>query len=121
MPGLANLHQEFPILCELQDHVVVEAWKTLRSRAAAARGLVIAAAHRAPRALGTPSISADPDVALVVNRDSMIRIRPVVAIARTAPMADQVAVFIELENGWSRRAALSRGWIRCGVPLAGFE
>src|SRR5262249_43157304 len=61
----ADLHQELALLGELQD-------------------LRIALA-----------VAADPDVALVVHVDAVIGFRPLVALAGTAPRADQVAGLVE--------------------------
>ncbi len=63
---LADLHQELAVLGELQDVRV------------------------------GPAVSANPDVALVVDEDAVIGIRPLVALTRAAPVAQQVAVLIEL-------------------------
>ena len=43
-------------------------------------------------------VAADPDVALVVDGDAVVRRRPLVALAGPAPAADQVAGGIELEH-----------------------
>ena len=37
-------------------------------------------------------VAADPDVALVIDRDAVIRVRPVVALARPAPVPQQIAL-----------------------------
>ena len=64
LPGLADLHQEFPILRELQDHVVVaKAPGWLSSR----RGFAGSRPWR--MAVGPSAVAADPDVAFVVDRD----------------------------------------------------
>ena len=41
---------------------------------------------------GSPAVAADPDVAFVIDGDAVVRIRPIVALARAAPVADQVAL-----------------------------
>ena len=51
------------------------------------------------------AVAADPDVALVVDRDAVVRLRPLVALARPAPVADEVARGIELEDRRRLRAA----------------
>ena len=106
LAGLADLHEKFAVLREFQDHVVVEI---------AGRGLAFrrrsrpcrAARRRLPEAAarsGT-AVAANPDVALVVDEDSVIRLRPVVAFAGTAPVADEIARLVELEHRRRRRAA----------------
>ena len=51
-------------------------------------------------------VAADPHVALVIDGDAVIRRRPLVAGAGTAPVSDQLAVGIELEHRRRRTAAL---------------
>jgi hypothetical protein len=79
---LADLQQELAVLRELQD---------VRVGAA---------------------VAANPDVALVVDEDAMVGIRPLVSLARPAPVAQQVPFLIELENRRRARAAFA---------LLGFE
>src|SRR5262249_44611964 len=67
------------------------------------------------------SVAADPHVALVVDGDAMVRLGPVVALSLAAPVADQVALAVELEHR-RRRGAAHRGLRRGGrVLLAGLE
>ena len=47
---------------------------------------------------GSPAVAANPDVPLVIHGDSVVRLRPVVALARAAPVPDEVALLIELED-----------------------
>src|SRR6266404_4773035 len=58
LAGLADLHQEFAVLSKLQNHVVV----------------VVTACRRLPgwRPRRWTAIPADPNVAFVVERDSMV-------------------------------------------------
>src|SRR5207248_10813503 len=42
------------------------------------------------------SVAADPEVAFTVWSDAVVRLRPLVALARTAPPFDDVALLIEL-------------------------
>ena len=81
----------------------------------------ILAIDRAARALRSAAVAADPDVALVIDRDAVRRIGPVVSGARTAPVADQIAFLIELKNRRRGRAALRDGRIGGGMLFAGFE
>ena len=53
-------------------------------------------------------VAADPDVALVIDVDAVVRSRPVVALARAAPVPDQVAGLIELQNRRRGSAAIRR-------------
>ena len=82
---MADLQQELAVLRELQDL----------------------------RVLGV--VAANPDVALVVDGDAVIRQRPLVALARAAPVADEVAGLIELEHRRRGHAAVAaRGRRRRG-------
>src|SRR5205807_7121313 len=88
LAGLADLHQKFSILGEFQDLVVVViARRRLRARLRAA-------------------IAADPDVPFVIDGDAMVRLRPVVALTGSAPMPNQIAILVKLENRRRRGAAL---------------
>ncbi len=79
---LANLHQELAVFGEFQD---------LRVRAA---------------------IAADPDISLVVDENAVVAIGPLIALAGTAPVAQQIAGLIEFQNGRRTRAALGRLQLR---------
>ena len=67
------------------------------------------------------AVAADPHVAFVVDGDAVVRIGPVVALARAAPVADQIAGLIELEHRRRRRAALRGRRIRGRVHFARLE
>src|SRR5690606_7677118 len=54
------------------------------------------------------TVAANPDVVLVIDRDAVVRRGPLVSLAFTAPGVDEVALGVELEHRWSRRAALAR-------------
>src|SRR6202007_1036770 len=92
--GMPDLHQELAVLRELQNLVVV------------IQSLLLA-----------PAVPADPDVALVIYGDSVIRIRPVVAFSRAAPVADEVAGLVEFQNRRSGYAALCGGRTSGSVNL----
>ena len=51
----------------------------------------------------------DPEVARVVDRETSVLFRPIVAVARAAPMGDERAARVELEDIWRRGAALAVG------------
>src|SRR5207302_882477 len=71
--GLADLHQEFAVLRELQNHVVGKALEAgSRSASAGCCGLIVGTVDGAARALRPAAVAADPYVAFVVNRDPMI-------------------------------------------------
>src|SRR5207248_3495126 len=80
------------------------------------RGRLSAASRRRSAA-----VPANPDVAFVVDGDAVIRVGPVVALARSTPVADQVAGGVELENRRRRSAALRGRRRGRGVDLAGLE
>src|SRR5499426_1541911 len=81
---MAELREELAVLSELQDVGVVRA------------------------------VAADPDIALVIYGDPMVRLRPFVALSRTTPVPDQIAGLIEFENWRRLRAACSGLLIRGG-------
>ena len=58
---------------------------------------------------------------LIVDRDAVIRVGPVVALPGSAPVADQIAGGVELENRRRRRAALRGRRIGRRVHLARLE
>ena len=86
---LADLHQELAVAGELE-------------------GVGVAAA-----------VAPDPHVVHVIDEDAVVRRRPfeLAALARTAPVADQVAVRIELEHRRRRNAALGERRILRGADL----
>src|SRR5262249_10331673 len=120
LAGLADLPDEFSVLRELEDHVVVEALETARTTASG-RERFVAPADSTASAGTAAAIAADPDVALVADGDAVIRMGPIVPLAFAAPMSDQVSGFIEFEDRRSRGAALSGGRFGLGVQFAWFE
>jgi len=56
--------------------------------------------------LWSAAVAADPHVAFVINRDAMVVFQPIVALAGSAPVLDQIAGLIEFENGRRGGAAL---------------
>src|SRR6266404_1961419 len=105
---MTDLHQKFAILCEFEDHVIVKF-------TSARLPFVVATT------LWATAVAGNPHVALVVDSDSVIGIRPIVPWARTTPMPDEVAVPIELKDRWSRSTAHCLGRICRGVQFCGFE
>jgi hypothetical protein len=77
LAALADLHDQFSSLSELQDHVVAAA---------------------GPARFRPPSIAADPDEVLRIDEDSVLPFRPVEALAVAAPACQQLAGPIELEH-----------------------
>src|ERR1700690_3120642 len=67
------------------------------------------------------AIAANPNVVFVIDCDSVHGIRPVVALARTAPVSDKVSGRIELENGRGCLTAIGKRRIRAGVRFLLFE
>src|SRR5437588_10879602 len=82
LAGLADLHQEFAVLSKLQNHVVV----------------VVTARRWLPgwRSRRWTAVPADPNVPFVVDCDSVVGLRPIVAGPGSTPMADQVTRFIDI-------------------------
>ena len=54
------------------------------------------------------AVSTDPDITVLVERETVIRLGPLVALARTTPGANEVPGRIEFENRWSWLTTLSR-------------
>ena len=52
------------------------------------------------------AIAAYPDIVLVIDRDTVIRCGPAVAVTWAAPVVHEIAVRIELEHVWRRDAAI---------------
>src|SRR5207248_3028206 len=78
---VADLHEEFAALRKFQDHVVMVAL-----------------------GIGAAAVAPNPDVAFVIDGDSVVRIRPIVTSPWAAPVADEITFFVELKNGGSRVA-----------------
>src|SRR6185369_17423151 len=74
--GEAELLDELAVLRELQDVAVLAA------------------------------VAADEQVALGVGRDAVVRLRPLEALSRSAPRADEVALGVELDDRRRRHTAL---------------
>ncbi len=68
-------------------------------------------------AVDAGAVAADPEIAFTVGRDAVVRFRPLVALARPAPRAHEIARGIEFEHRRRRLAALRRGRIRGRVDL----
>ena len=56
-------------------------------------------------------VAAHPDEAFVIDKEPMVGIRPVEALARAAPRTQQVSVRVEFEHGRRGLAALGDGRI----------
>src|SRR5207253_1529660 len=98
--GLADLHEELSGLRELQDHRVIGIRNRgpgllfilyLLSTCGRRRTARSALAARGGIGIGSQAISADPDVAFVIDRDAVIGVRPIVSLSRSAPTRDQRA------------------------------
>ena len=124
---LADLHEEFSVLGEFHDHAVVGIsdhrsglpFRRWSARRLPARGSAAAAARRIR--IGSDAISADPDVAFVIDRDAVVRVGPFVALARSAPMLNQIPSLVECENRWRGHAACRSRRIGGGVNFLRFE
>ena len=53
------------------------------------------------------AIAADPDIALVVDENPVVGVRPLVPFAGSAPVPQEVARLIEFEDRWSAGAAFA--------------
>ena len=96
---MPDLHQEFSVLRELQNLIVGEGARLACFGRGAGPGLLHLGIHGA-------AVPANPDIALVVDGNSVVGVRPVVALAGSAPVPNQVAGFIEFENGRRGDAAI---------------
>jgi len=62
-------------------------------------------------------VAADPDVALVVDENPVVRLRPLVTRAGSAPVPQQIALLVELEHRRRRTAALAGGRVQLRALL----
>ena len=97
---LADLHQKLSGLCEFEDHRVGRVTNCsaglLFILDLASRGRRSAAgASSASTRRCADAVAADPDIAFVIDRDAVIRIRPIVSFTLSAPTRDQIAFLIE--------------------------
>ena len=76
---------------------------------------------REGRGLLAASVAADPDIAFVVDVDTVIRRWPIVTLAWPSPVSDEIARLIELKDWWRRCAAFRRFGIPSRVLFLGFE
>src|SRR5882762_4879416 len=114
LEGMSNLHQEFPVLCELQNLIVGISARLTRFRHVAGPGILQFGIYRA-------AVSANPNIPFVVDGNSVVRVRPVVTLAGTAPVFQEVAGLIEFKNGRRGHAAIRSGWIRVAVGFLRLE
>src|SRR5262249_6303757 len=56
------------------------------------------------------AVAADPDVALIVDVDAVVRLRPLVALAWSAPRAHEIAIGVELQHRRRLFAAVRARW-----------
>ena len=106
----ADLHQELSAAGEFQHHAVMHP--------VLAHGALV---ERERCLCRDATVPADPHVAFVVDIDAVSRGRPIVPLAGTAPMPDQLAGRIEGEYRRSGEAAIRRRRIPSRVDLLGFE
>src|SRR5262249_54533619 len=84
---VADLHQELAVIGELEDV-----------------GILL-------------TIAADPHIALVVDMDAVVRLRPLVTLARSAPGPQQRAVGVVDEDRRGGAAALGNRRVELGAAL----
>src|SRR5207247_1084455 len=122
LPGLADLQQKFSGRCKFQDHRIVEI--TLNTA-----GLVLVqyqwcgllpAAGALPPGSGrlAAAISADPDIAFVVDGHSVLGIGPIITFGFAAEVPDEITFLIELKNRRGGSAAHRYRRVRRGVQFA---
>src|ERR1035441_7561246 len=104
---MPDLHQEFSVLSELQDLIIGEGARLARFGRRAGPGILKFGIHGA-------AVPANPDVAFVVDRNSVVGVRPIVTLAGAAPVSNEVAGLIEFENGRGGNAAGTARRIRVG-------
>src|SRR5579862_3887231 len=111
---MPDLHQEFSALRKFQDLIV-----RIGARLASLwRGAGPVFLHFG---INRAAIPADPHVALVVDRNSMVGVGPIVAFAGSAPVAYEVAFLIEFKYRRRSHAAFRAGRIRVAIGLFCFE
>ena len=120
---LPDLHQELPAPREFQDHAVVEIPLNAAGLALIERSPLAASRAGSTSGAGglTAAVPANPHIALVVDRNAVIRLGPVVALRPPAPVSDEAAILVELQDRGRGRAALSRRRVRRRMQFAGFE
>src|ERR1041385_2006998 len=74
----ADLHEEFSIACEFQNLVILR-----------------------PR-------TGEPNVVLRININTVLQLRPLISLSRTAPCRDKISFGIEFKHGW--RSAVRRAY-----------
>src|SRR5262249_44422226 len=67
------------------------------------------------------AVAADPDVALVVDEDAVVRLGPLVALPWPAPVPQQIARLVELEHRRRAAAAFAGRRIDLGAALVGVQ
>src|SRR6185369_8676655 len=67
------------------------------------------------------AVAADEQVALGVGRDAVVRLRPLEALSRSAPRADEVALGVELDDRRRRHTALGLRRVGRGVDFLRLE
>src|SRR5207247_7527501 len=120
LTGLADLQETLPGLCEFENHRVIAV-----SNGSAGLLFVLhlfpARATSARSRRCADAVAADPDVALGVDRDSLIGFRPIVALTPSTPTRQQVALLVVVQNRRRRRATLRNRWIGRCVQLTLLE
>src|SRR5882672_7816667 len=111
---MPDLHQEFSVLRELQDLIVRIGARLTRFRHVAGPGILQFGIHGA-------AVSANPNVPFEVDCNSVVRVRPVVTLAGTAPVFKKVAGLIEFKNGRRGHATIRARRIRVAVGFLRFE
>jgi hypothetical protein len=111
---MPDLHQEFSVLSELQDLIVRIGARLTCFRSSAGTGFL----HFGIDGAAVPS---NPHIALVVDRNSVVGVGPIVALARSAPVSNEVTFLIEFENGRGGHAAIRAGRIRVAICFLRFE
>ena len=123
LTGLADLHEKLPGLCEFENHRVIG----ISNGSAGLLFVLHLLPARATRASSARSrrcadaVAADPDVAFVIDRDSVIGFRPIIALAASTPTRQQVALLVVVQNRRRRRATLRNRWIGRCVQLTLLE
>jgi hypothetical protein len=87
--GVANLHQELPVIIELEYGSVF------------------------PRFLSFLRVSGKPDVPRLINKYAVLLGRPVGSVSGSTPGLDHIALFVEFQYGRRRNTTLSRWRLLC--------
>ena len=130
LTGLGIEDHDAPVAVSIRDEEFVRTWLHEEICRAAQMSRIVAAHVDAgltdgENVLAVPgelhhveSIArAEPDEAVVIDIDPVLLIKPGIALARTAPGLEDVALGIQFENRGCGKTTIGDRWILCGPDL----